>query len=137
VHVRRVGDRDAQDVAVDLERDGADALEHVQRNFLRCVHLDAGLGEIDERQLVAGGQRARDPFLGRDPFVDERLRERSGGTGATARESELVVRDQPGGREQVSQQLRARVDLGNLAAAEPTAFNGRLSRCLRLARSEG
>ena len=49
-HVLRVGDRELEVGAVGGERNRAGALEHRQRDRLRRLGVDAGDGEVDERQ---------------------------------------------------------------------------------------
>ena len=51
VDVLRLGDRDPQPLAVERERDRADALEHGQRDQPRRLEVDALDGEVDERQV--------------------------------------------------------------------------------------
>ena len=80
-HVLRVGDRDLEVAAVGGERDRADALEHGQGDDLRGLRIDAGDGEVDERQLVLLGQPARHAERACEPLVDQRLRERPVGAG--------------------------------------------------------
>ena len=71
--------------------------------------VDARQGEVDERYLVAHRQRARDAFAGRDALLDHRLRDRAA-RGAAAHERQLVGRNEPGGREQVDDELRRDID---------------------------
>ena len=101
------------------------ALEHVQRHELRRLGVDVDHPEVDQRQLVAGGERARDAVGARGALVDERLRERTGGARAALREGELVRRQEAGRGEQVGEQLRLLVDLLELAGREPPGLLGR------------
>src|SRR5581483_6268913 len=96
---------DPEDAAVELVRDRDDALEDVERDGLDGVLVDAGRGEVDERQPELGGVVARDSLARRDPLVDERAGERTGLAGAAAREGELVGGDETGRAEQVDEQL--------------------------------
>ena len=66
-----VGDRDLEDRAFARERDRADALEHRQRDRLGRCGVDAGDGEVDERQVVLLGERAGDAERAREALVDE------------------------------------------------------------------
>ena len=106
VDVRRVGDRDAQDLALERVRDRDDALEHVQRDELRAPRgRRRSCARSIERQLVARGEHARDALARwrrprrRAPARASRLRR------AAARERELVGRDQAGRGEQVDDEL--------------------------------
>ena len=65
--------------------------------------------QVDERDLVADGERAGDPLGRCDTLVDDRLRERAV-AGAAAHERELVGSDEPGCGEQVDDELGHRVD---------------------------
>ena len=125
VHVPRIRNGHVQDTACKRVRDRIDALEHVDRHLRRGVRIDTCFGEVDQRELVARRKRARDAFLGRDAFRDERLRERSARAGAAARHRQLVFRDQTGGGEQVREELGHRIDARNVATAELTALDGR------------
>ena len=59
-HVLRVGDRHLEPAAVRGEGDRDDAVEHRQRDHLHRLGVDAGNGEVDERQVVLLGERPRD-----------------------------------------------------------------------------
>ena len=79
LHVLRIGDRDLQRAVLERERDRADTLQHRQRDELAGVRVDAGFGEVDQRQVVLLGERAGDALGGGEPLVAERLRERASG----------------------------------------------------------
>jgi len=125
VDVAGVCDRDAQGRRVHRERDRADALEHVQRHLLSRLRVDTGIGQVDERQLVAGGERPGDPLARCDPLVDERLCDRPVRTRAAARERQLVLGDEPGRGEQVGDELGGGVHARRVGTAEPAAGGGR------------
>ena len=76
VQVPRVGDRDLEHVVLDRVRDRDGALERLHGDQLRGVDGDADGREVDDREVVAHGEHARDPVGGRDALVDERLRDR-------------------------------------------------------------
>ena len=97
-------------------RDRDDALEHVERHLLRRLVVDRVDREVDERELEARRERARDALARRDALVEDRLRERTALLGATADERELVGRDEAGGGQEVDHELGDRVD--RHAAAE-------------------
>ena len=59
-HVLRVGDRDPKRPVLEGERDRADALEYGKRDHPGRLRVDAGLGQIDERQVVLLGEPTRD-----------------------------------------------------------------------------
>ena len=109
VQVSRVGDRDAQRPVLERVRDRDDALQHVQRNLLGSLLVDAREREVDERDLVADCERAGDPFRRRNALVDDRLGERAL-AGTTAHECELVRRDEARRLQQVDDELSGRVD---------------------------
>ena len=109
VQVARVGDGDPQRPVFERVRDRGDALEHVQRDLGGRLLVDAGERQVDERDLIADGERARDPLGRRDALVDDRLRKRAL-AGAAADERELVRGDEAGGGEQVDDQLGHGVD---------------------------
>ena len=44
----------------------------------RCLRVDARARDVDERQLVARGERSGDAFTGGDALVDQRLGQRAG-----------------------------------------------------------
>ena len=108
VQVARIGDGDPQRAVVERVRDRDDALEDVQRDLLGRVLVDAREREVDERDLIADGERARDSLGRRDALVDDRLRERAL-AGAPSDHRELVLRDETGRREQVDDELGHRV----------------------------
>src|SRR5581483_3312078 len=105
VQVRRVGDGDAQRAVVEGVRDRRAALEHVRRDLLGGVVVDAREAEVDEGELVACGEHARDAVARRDAFLDERRRERAGLLRAAAREREPVLRNELRRGEQVDDEL--------------------------------
>ena len=72
-HVLRVGDRDLEPAAVRGERDRDDPVEHRQRDRLHRLGVDAGNGEVDERQVVLLGEHPRDVERPGEPLVDQRL----------------------------------------------------------------
>ena len=74
-----------------------DALEHRQRDQLRRLGVDAGDGEVDERQVVLLGERPRDAERAGEALVDQRLRERVAGA-VPLRLAELLGRQQPARR---------------------------------------
>ena len=92
--VGRVGDRDAQIAVRDRVGDGDDALQDVERNDLPCFRVDARERQVDERELVARGEHARDALARGDAFVDDRLRDGAALARAAADERELVGRDE-------------------------------------------
>ena len=108
VQIAGVGDGDPQGAVLERVRDRDHALEDVERDLLGRILVDAGEREVDEGDLVADGERARDPLRRRDALVDDRLRERAL-AGAAADHRELVVGDEPGRREQVDDELGHRV----------------------------
>ena len=79
LHVLRIGDRDLQRAVLEGERDRADALQDRQRDELARFRIDAGLREVDQRQVVLLGEPARDALGGGEPLVAERLGERAPG----------------------------------------------------------
>jgi hypothetical protein len=123
--VRRIDHGDAQRLAFDRVGNGHDPLQDVKRHDLRRLGVDADGLQVDERQLVACRERARDAVGARNPFVDERLRQRAGLPRPPAREGELVLRDQAGRREKVGEELRRLVDRGRAGRAQPTVLGGR------------
>ena len=109
--VRGIGDRHVEDVVAQRVRQRRRALEHVQRQELRRRRVDAGEAELDERQVVARREQARDAGAGGESLVDERLRERAARLGRAAADlREAVRREQPGRRDEVGDELGARVD---------------------------
>ena len=58
-------------------RDRADALEHVQRQLRAASSSTPVERQVDERQLVPGGEHPRDAFARSDALLDERGRERA------------------------------------------------------------
>ncbi len=110
VQVGRVGDRDHEGVAAEPVRDGDDALEHVQRDEAcgRLVHFREG--EVDEGELMAGGEDPGDAVARGDALLDERLGEGAGLPSASADDCELVGRHELRGGEQVGHELGELVD---------------------------
>ena len=106
VHVAGVGDRDPERVALERVRHGDDALEHVDRDLLGGVLGDAGQRQVDERQLEAAGERAREALRRGDALVQHRLRERAALLDAPADGRETVGRRR--GRSPRSGRRRAR-----------------------------
>ena len=108
VQVAGVGDGDPQRAVLERVRDRGDALEHVQRDLLGRVLVDAREGEVDEGDLVADGERAGDSLRRRDALVDDRLCQRAL-SGPSADHRELVLRDEACRGEQIDDELRHRV----------------------------
>src|SRR5439155_12952329 len=77
VHVLRVRDRNQKLVAVDRIRNRADALEDVEGDELGRLRGDAVLDDVDEREIVAEGERTGNARSHRVALLDERLRERA------------------------------------------------------------
>ena len=104
-------------------RDRADALEDVQRDLLRRVLVDADEREVDERQLVPGGEHPRDALAGGDALLDERRGERACLLRPAAREREPVLRNELRRGEQVDDELDRLADAvrrgQRLAAGDP------------------
>ena len=116
-------DRDQKLVAVDRIRDRADALEDVQRDELGGLRRDAALDDVDERKVVPLGERTSDALSLREPFVDERLRERAR-PGAIANEGDLVSRQEPCRLDDVRNELGQRVDLERTLERSRAASSG-------------
>ena len=76
VDVLRVGDRHAEGVALEGERDGVDLLEDVERQRAGRNGVDADGAELDHRQPVLGGDDARDRLARGEPLVDQHLHDR-------------------------------------------------------------
>ncbi len=109
VDVARIGDRDLQVAVCERVRHRDDTLEHVQRYDLRRLVVDLDEREIDQRQTVPAGERARDPLARGDPFVDDRLGQRALPAARTdARQ--LVRRQEARGGDQVGNELGELVD---------------------------
>ncbi len=109
--VGRVGDRDVELAIGNRVGHGDDPLEHVQRDLFRRFLLDGDDREVDEGQVVAGGERAGDAVARGDALVDDRLGQRAGRSRAAADERELVGGDQAGRGEQVGDELGGGVDV--------------------------
>ena len=78
-------------LAVEGERDRADALEHRQRDQLGRLGVDALDGEVDERHVVLLGEVARDAERVREALVEQGARERAAAC-ASAHRLELLGR---------------------------------------------
>ena len=76
VQVAGVRDRDAENVALELVRDGHRTFERLYRDQLGRFDGDADGREVDDRKVMTHGKHAGDSVGGRDALVDQRLRER-------------------------------------------------------------
>jgi hypothetical protein len=89
---------------------GHHALEHVHRDLLRGLLHHADERQVDERQLEAAGERAREALARRDALVEDRLCERAALLDPTADGGETVGADEAGGLDQVGDELGDLVD---------------------------
>ena len=109
----------SQRLAVERERDRADALEHGQRDHLRRLGVDARDREVDERQVVLLGEAARDAERAREALVDQRVGERAAACARVRAASSLSGGSRP----------LSRIDLGDELArrrsAAPSAARAR------------
>ena len=105
-----IGDGDSQRIPLELVRDGDEAFEDVQREQVRRFPRNAGLDDVDERQVVLRRQRTRDAGSLDEPFRDKCFCE---GTAprSISHEGELVRGQEAGRFHDVGDQLGERVDL--------------------------
>ena len=104
VDVARVGDRDPEPVALPRDGDRDDALERQQRDELGRVRRHPLLLEVDERQVVAPGERSRDALGLSVALVAQRLGERAGAGTASGR-GEPVAWDDLGRRDELGDEI--------------------------------
>ena len=107
--VRRIGDRDPKSVPFEPVRKRFGPLEHGKRDLLDGFRRDLLGQDLDEREMVARSERARDADARREPFVDQRLRQRASAR-ATAGRSEPVAGDETERLDQVGNKLGELVD---------------------------
>ena len=105
-----IADRDHQDTARELVRQRARALEHGDRDLLDGVRRGLLAEDVDVREVVALGERARHAGARGEAFVDQRLRERAHSR-AVAGGMEAIRRDEPGRLEDVGDELGGNVDV--------------------------
>ena len=103
--VRRIGDDDVQALAGDLVGQSDDAFEHVDGNGGGSVRRDLHIAERDQRQVEMRGLNLGHPRSGNGAVLDQSRDERARGASLGARFGKLVGSDEPGGFEQVSEQL--------------------------------
>ena len=84
-----IGDDHLEDVVLEGVGNGDRALQRVHGNHLRCVRGHAGRGDVDELEVVAGGEHAGDTVRRRGTFLDQGIRDRGALGGAPANEREL------------------------------------------------
>ena len=121
--VAGIGDRDPKRASLELVRERLGPLEHGQRDLLDRVGRDVLVAEVDERQVVALGARARDALGRGEALVDERLRERAA-PGPAARCGQAIGRDEPGRLEQVGDELGELVQLVPAGGATGRTVSG-------------
>ena len=110
MQVPRIGDGDLEHVVLEGVRNRDRALERVHRDELRRVGGDADRREVDERQVMARREHARDAVRRRGALLDQRIRDRRAVGRAPADERERVGPDELGRAEQVEDELGRLVD---------------------------
>ena len=103
-------DRDLQGVTVELVREGAQPLEHVQRDRAGGIVGDAGRMDVDQRQVVTRRECLRDHHAVGEPLVDESLGE-GGGARLVPDEGKPVGRQEAGRLDDVGDELCQRIHL--------------------------
>ena len=101
---------DLEHVVLEGVGNGHGSLQRVHGNHLRGVGGHAGRGDVDEREMVAGGEHSSDAVRRRGTLLDQGIRDRGALGGAPANERELVGAHQLGRAEEVEDELRRLVD---------------------------
>jgi hypothetical protein len=109
LNVLGVGDRDPQRAVVERVGNRDQPLENVQRDLATRLDGNARQRQVDERHVVTRGQRLGDALARGDVVLDQRMGERAH-PGRAADHGQLVRRDEPGGGDQVRDELGERID---------------------------